>query len=199
MDLDRAATLLGTTRVRAASRLVALGYTDVCGRCCGSGRYSWNQMDGDRCYGCGGSGKKLIKLTTTLIAEAKARIEAGELAGYFAMGAARGKIKGAAARATKVWSESLAATTYSRVCDEYGYGKVGVNAPAACFAIRLVNAIWKAIKDVERDAHGTTDPIAALAKIEELEALLKVVDAEFRAYATGAWADERGVIVVEGY
>ena len=27
-----------------------------CKRCGGSGRYSWNQMDGDRCYGCGGSG-----------------------------------------------------------------------------------------------------------------------------------------------
>ena len=27
-----------------------------CYRCGGSGRYSYNPMDGDRCYGCGGSG-----------------------------------------------------------------------------------------------------------------------------------------------
>lgn len=30
----------------------------TCGRCGGSGSYSFNMMDGDRCYGCGGSGKK---------------------------------------------------------------------------------------------------------------------------------------------
>lgn len=35
--------------------------TEVCGRCGGSGRYSYNQMDGDRCYGCGGSGNRLTK------------------------------------------------------------------------------------------------------------------------------------------
>ena len=32
-----------------------------CGRCGGSGRYSFNMMDGDRCYGCGGSGKVYTK------------------------------------------------------------------------------------------------------------------------------------------
>lgn len=33
--------------------------TKECGRCAGCGRYSYNQIDGDRCYGCGGSGKVL--------------------------------------------------------------------------------------------------------------------------------------------
>lgn len=32
-----------------------------CGRCGGSGRYSWNAMHGDTCYGCGGKGYKLTK------------------------------------------------------------------------------------------------------------------------------------------
>ena len=31
-----------------------------CPRCGGSGRYSWNQMDGDKCYGCMGSGRKTM-------------------------------------------------------------------------------------------------------------------------------------------
>lgn len=31
-----------------------------CPRCGGSGRYSWNSMDGDKCYGCMGSGRKTI-------------------------------------------------------------------------------------------------------------------------------------------
>lgn len=33
----------------------------VCGRCGGCGEYSFNQMDGSRCYGCGGHGIKLTK------------------------------------------------------------------------------------------------------------------------------------------
>lgn len=34
---------------------------ETCGRCGGSGHYSFNQIDGSRCYGCGGSGRKLTK------------------------------------------------------------------------------------------------------------------------------------------
>jgi len=30
--------------------------TQTCTRCGGSGRYSYNQIDGDRCYGCNGKG-----------------------------------------------------------------------------------------------------------------------------------------------
>ena len=33
----------------------------TCTRCEGSGKFSFNQMDGDRCYGCGGTGVKLTK------------------------------------------------------------------------------------------------------------------------------------------
>lgn len=30
--------------------------TETCTRCGGSGKFSYNQMDGDRCYGCNGKG-----------------------------------------------------------------------------------------------------------------------------------------------
>ena len=33
-----------------------------CTRCGGSGHYSYNQMDGTRCYGCNGTGKQTIKV-----------------------------------------------------------------------------------------------------------------------------------------
>jgi hypothetical protein len=33
----------------------------TCSRCEGSGRYSFNLINGDRCFGCGGTGKKLTK------------------------------------------------------------------------------------------------------------------------------------------
>lgn len=32
---------------------------DTCGRCGGSGHYSYNQTDGTKCFGCSGSGKKM--------------------------------------------------------------------------------------------------------------------------------------------
>ncbi len=45
----------------AKRRLIKAGKLALktCGRCGGSGRFSYNQMDGDKCYGCGGSGKVL--------------------------------------------------------------------------------------------------------------------------------------------
>ena len=39
----------------------ALFETEKCGRCGGSGNYSFNMMHGSTCYGCGGSGLRLTK------------------------------------------------------------------------------------------------------------------------------------------
>lgn len=44
----------------AASQAIRFD-TKPCSRCGGSGRYSYNQIDGDRCYGCGGAGVQLSK------------------------------------------------------------------------------------------------------------------------------------------
>ena len=35
--------------------------SDACGRCGGTGRYSYNSMHGTMCYGCSGKGTKLTK------------------------------------------------------------------------------------------------------------------------------------------
>ncbi|MFP3709693.1 hypothetical protein SB783_37400 [Paraburkholderia sp. SIMBA_009] len=35
--------------------------TVTCSRCGGTGKFSYNAMDGDRCYGCHGAGKKYTK------------------------------------------------------------------------------------------------------------------------------------------
>lgn len=35
--------------------------TDTCGRCAGSGHYSYNAVNGTRCFGCGGTGQRLTK------------------------------------------------------------------------------------------------------------------------------------------
>ena len=46
-----------------------------CSRCGGSGRYSYNSMHGDRCYGCNGTGTQLAgKKAGTIAAEIQTRI-----------------------------------------------------------------------------------------------------------------------------
>ncbi|MGK2898576.1 MAG: hypothetical protein ACSLE9_07795 [Burkholderiaceae bacterium] len=39
-----------------------------CTRCGGIGRYSYNQLDGERCYGCGGTGRQLASRKVEAIA-----------------------------------------------------------------------------------------------------------------------------------
>lgn len=99
------ATLMGCKETSAIARLVALGYTEVCTRCGGCGRYSWNQINGDVCFGCGGSGKKLARITAATVTEALARIAAGELEGYFAENKARRELKAAK---DKLWATYMA-------------------------------------------------------------------------------------------
>jgi hypothetical protein len=45
----------------AATRSKITYDTQTCGRCLGTGHYSYNRMDGTRCYGCSGSGRRLTK------------------------------------------------------------------------------------------------------------------------------------------
>lgn len=183
IDIDKAAAILGTTRAKATSRLAALGYTEECSRCGGSGRYSWNNFDGDRCFGCRGSGRKLVRLTEALASEAKARIEAGELADYFARAAARAAIKGAVARVTEIWRESFTATAYTALSLHPDVPAAVVVRSPEYRAMTLVNALWEACNAIERTARGCTDPVAALASIDALGVLLARVDGEFKAFA----------------
>lgn len=81
ITIGRAAKLMSCSPSAATARLVALGYTVTCTRCHGSGTYRYNQMDGNKCYGCNGRRQMLVKLTAELVTEALARIAAGELEG----------------------------------------------------------------------------------------------------------------------
>lgn len=47
--------------ITVKTRLDDVLETEACGRCGGTGHYSYNQVDGTRCYGCGGSGRRYTK------------------------------------------------------------------------------------------------------------------------------------------
>ncbi len=54
----------------AKRRLIKAGKMALktCGRCAGSGKYSYCQTHGDTCFGCGGSGKVLPTTSAALVA-----------------------------------------------------------------------------------------------------------------------------------
>jgi hypothetical protein len=170
------AKALGCKVDGAKSRLVALGYVKTCSRCGGSGRYSFNLMDGDRCFGCSGSGKQMMPITAKLVADAKARQDAGELDAYFARNRAR-----AAAKAQIAPLVAEARAIYETIGDAYTRaGKVGWNInDALCRAQTMNNSLfWGAekaevftsdgVKDVEyRVQHGREDAVRAVAVIRE--------------------------------
>ncbi len=53
--------LRNKAKMAKAGKLIPDGY-QPCGRCGGSGSYSWNQRDGSTCYGC--SGKGIVPIPT---------------------------------------------------------------------------------------------------------------------------------------
>jgi hypothetical protein len=64
---------------RIGAFLWALKIRDVCGRCGGSGSYSYCQSHGTTCFKCGGKGEVGAKLTVKTLAAARVKVEAGEL------------------------------------------------------------------------------------------------------------------------
>lgn len=56
--------------------MVNTAHTEACTRCAGSGHFSFNLIDGTKCYGCNGSGKKTFKTSPEVRAAAKARRDA---------------------------------------------------------------------------------------------------------------------------
>lgn len=46
--------------------------SQTCGRCHGTGQYSFNYMDGSRCYGCNGKGWRLTKRGAVITQELRA-------------------------------------------------------------------------------------------------------------------------------
>lgn len=108
------AAILKTTEANLAARLVGLKIAPVCGRCGGSGRYSFNQIDGSRCYGCNGKGHVAPHdndLPAMLEAALKAS-EDGRLAAYLEFLTARRTTKDATDRVMAAWGATGISATY---------------------------------------------------------------------------------------
>lgn len=93
------------------ARVIGLRLGDVCGRCGGCGRYSFNYQDGDRCYGCLGSGQVFPakKRLPELVVKAKAAVTSGALDAYLVNLQARAKSKDAIDKIFKAWHAAFEA------------------------------------------------------------------------------------------
>ena len=189
-----AAALMGCPVKALRSRLVALGYTKVCGRCLGSGRYSFNQMDGDRCFGCSGVGRSMLPVTRARIVEAIARIEAGELADYFARAeayrAARAQIKPLVAEAAALYAPIAA--DYETA---YRAGTLHTTDSPVWYAQTMANALFygvsslgvhgksRGVREIESDiSHGRDRRlVASVAEMAERVESLRTLNAAWLA------------------
>lgn len=84
-----------------AKRLNAMGFTRACNRCGGSGRFSYNQHDGDTCYGCSGAGHVPESPSRALVDRVAAAIEAGALEAYAQDAIAKARLRKRALAATQ--------------------------------------------------------------------------------------------------
>ena len=104
-------------RVQAMNaRIFGLGFGVPCGRCGGTGHYSYNPMSGTRCFKCGGAKYEEPNLTRELYDRIEAAVKAGELDKYLAKvrdrQAAEKAAKGAVDAVMKAWQASGVSTAY---------------------------------------------------------------------------------------
>jgi DnaJ-class molecular chaperone len=160
-------------KIQAA--LFALGFRQECGRCGGTGRYSYNQMDGDRCYGCNGKKFVAVKLTRKVLDEAKVKVEAGELVRIREVGARK-----IAARKSIAGLGETADLIHKTIGDAYTIASrankdasVFVKSPIF-FAQTMNNAISGRIFNIKMEVeyHGRKDFERCVVEIQEATDML---------------------------
>jgi len=93
------------------ARIMGMKLSPTCGRCGGSGQYSFNQIDGSVCYGCRGSGHKTPTKRDMkgILERAIEAVEAGELEAYFKRLDDRAFVKRASKEIFDAWGNTQVA------------------------------------------------------------------------------------------
>lgn len=141
-----AVALFGITLEDAPKRipaiLYALGIREACGRCGGSGSYSWCRTHGTTCFGCGGHGEHAAPLTAQTLEAARVKVEAGELiairAAYAAKKQARREIAPLVEQAREVYD--AIAKEYSAASSASAHAEDRMGATEALVASPLFRA-----------------------------------------------------------
>jgi len=107
------AVILQAKPENVRARVVGLKIGHTCGRCGGTGEYSYNQMHGTMCYGCSGKGQVFPKNGyAELVERAKEAAADGRLARYIDNLKAKARSKRASERIFEAWHEVEAVNPY---------------------------------------------------------------------------------------
>jgi hypothetical protein len=142
---------------RIQSCLYALGFRQTCGRCGGTGQYSYNQIHGTVCYGCGGKKNVAVKLTRKVLDDARVKVDAGDLVRAREASAkklaARRSIAGLVAKAREVYE--IIGNTYTVEGRKEKDAGILIQSPIY-FAQTMNNSIyWDFIERIDADVeHG---------------------------------------------
>jgi hypothetical protein len=107
------AAALGCKPQFVLARLKALGMTVPCGRCGGSGHFSYCPGHGTVCFGCNGSGQQSPPVTPGFVAAVREAVAAGRLAPYLESVALRTKARKAVDAAMAAWKATKVAPAYN--------------------------------------------------------------------------------------
>lgn len=108
-------TLLRAAPGKGLIRACLMGLTPRCNRCGGSGHYSFNQVDGTRCYGCNGAGyqKPTTRQMPEVLKAAKEAAVNGALDAYLDRLTQVRRAKQGRGLAMSAWIATGISSTYS--------------------------------------------------------------------------------------
>lgn len=190
------AEVLGCKKVETVQpRLIALGHETVCGRCCGSGHYSYNAMYGTTCFGCGGAGKVATKLTPELLERVRGQVANGELTPYLdrlrATAAAKRKVAGFMDRLMAAWKANPTTASEKGLhwskCSYLSYAVDCVCAPLHKEARDLVKLVEQGewVKDRGYVPVSNERQEAAVARLNEILPLVRDAEVNLIACSVG--------------
>lgn len=160
------------------ARLVRMRLGPTCGRCGGSGSYSYCQQYGTTCFGCSGYGQRVPKTAGEWKATAEraaAAVQRGELAAYLATRRGEALVSKGTKQVLAAWS----ATTAGR---DYGAGwREAATLPATPYNSRMA-AAHEAVSKAQRcigkpTAEGYAEAVAAFV-VAVQAALAEIAAAE---------------------
>lgn len=171
MTRTELAALLKTSNLDL--RLVGMKLGPTCGRCLGSGQYSFNGTH-SRCYGCNGNGVILPRASEweETCERAKAAVSNGDLDRYLASLEARARCKNGMKRALAAWTLMDIANGYSK---NWNRLKTLPNAERVIARNNVGNDLCKALQALDKGVttdwieydRVLTEGLARLAEITE--------------------------------
>lgn len=115
--IDQIASIFRTSEANAKVRILKLKIGPTCGRCGGSGHYSYNPINGTKCFGCNGHGVTLPKTNAEWFLVKEAAIGAvndGRHQAYVERLAAQRRCKKGWDRAMDAWKRLEALNGYGK-------------------------------------------------------------------------------------